>query len=44
MDGLTFTEELMAIVIGLEPTTFCVTGRYSNQLNYTTVYGVCDMT
>src|SRR5690554_114235 len=29
--------ELLAVWTGLEPATPCVTGRYSNQLNYHTV-------
>ena len=28
-----------AVLTGLEPATPCVTGRYSNQLNYHTVFG-----
>ena len=28
----------MAVWTGLEPATPCVTGRYSNQLNYHTIY------
>lgn len=31
--------ELLAVWTGLEPATPCVTGRYSNQLNYHTVCG-----
>lgn len=30
--------ELLAVWTGLEPATPCVTGRYSNQLNYHTVF------
>ncbi len=30
-------EMLLAVWTGLEPATPCVTGRYSNQLNYQTV-------
>ena len=30
---------LMAVWTGLEPATPCVTGRYSNQLNYHTILG-----
>ncbi len=29
-----------AVWTGLEPATPCVTGRYSNQLNYHTVFGL----
>ena len=32
----------MATAIGLEPTTFGVTSRYSNQLNYAALYGIPD--
>ena len=32
----------MATAIGLEPTTFGVTSRYSNQLNYAAMYGIPD--
>ena len=28
----------LAVWTGLEPATPCVTGRYSNQLNYHTIY------
>ncbi len=28
----------MAVRTGLEPATTCVTGTYSNQLNYRTIY------
>ncbi|SCD19594.1 hypothetical protein PSM36_0767 [Proteiniphilum saccharofermentans] len=28
-----------AVWTGLEPATPCVTGRYSNQLNYHTIFG-----
>ena len=31
------TQLLLAVWTGLEPATPCVTGRYSNQLNYHTV-------
>ena len=31
----------LAVWTGLEPATPCVTGRYSNQLNYHTVFGFC---
>ncbi len=30
----------LAVWTGLEPATPCVTGRYSNQLNYHTVFGL----
>ncbi len=29
---------LFAVRTGLEPATPCVTGRYSNQLNYRTIF------
>ena len=32
-----YTKTLSAVRTGLEPATPCVTGRYSNQLNYHTV-------
>ena len=32
----------MAVWTGLEPATPCVTGRYSNQLNYHTIL-VCNL-
>ena len=31
----------LAVWTGLEPATPCVTGRYSNQLNYHTVFWSC---
>ncbi len=38
-DGLVASEEkLLAVRTGLEPATPCVTGRYSNQLNYRTIF------
>ena len=39
---LTFSIALifLAVWTGLEPATPCVTGRYSNQLNYHTSFGV----
>ena len=30
----------LAVWTGLEPATPCVTGRYSNQLNYHTIFGL----
>jgi hypothetical protein len=30
----------MAMTTGLEPVTTCVTGRYSNQLNYATINAI----
>ena len=33
-----------AVWTGLEPATPCVTGMYSNQLNYQTSFGVCKYT
>ena len=41
LEGLYFS----AVWTGLEPATPCVTGRYSNQLNYRTVaFSVCKYT
>ena len=33
--------EMLAERTGLEPATPCVTGRYSNQLNYRSAYSFC---
>ena len=33
---------VLAVRTGLEPATPCVTGRYSNQLNYRTTYVLAD--
>ncbi len=33
----------LAVWTGLEPATPCVTGRYSNQLNYHTIYMSADL-
>ena len=33
--------KLFAVWTGLEPATPCVTGRYSNQLNYQTKIQIC---
>ena len=35
-----FIRDSLAVWTGLEPATPCVTGRYSNQLNYHTVLGL----
>ena len=32
------SQTLLAVWTGLEPATPCVTGRYSNQLNYHTIF------
>ena len=41
LKGLSFQK---AVWTGLEPATPCVTGRYSNQLNYQTMISDCKYT